>query len=110
MTKSTRKPIILVGIAFVGLVCSWLLYKLLSTILVILVLLIAGAAAAKPIAAPQAFPNAEIVYRGGNGLGFINADGSGQESFRFRAPGRSLLSEGTELYLMTGDHNALITV
>jgi len=106
MTNSKRKLLLISGIV---LICVGL-YSLLKPFLAIMALIVLSIPGSQPIAAPEEFPHTDIIYVGGKGLGFINADGSGQETFRYRAVGRSVLAEGMEISLMTGDHKSLITV
>jgi hypothetical protein len=108
MINSKRKPLLIFGFILLALICAGCVL-LLSRSLPILALILASFAWSHPIAAPDAFPNAEIIYAGGEGLGFINADGSSQKDLRFRAAGRSVMSEGREIYFMTSDHQTLIT-
>lgn len=109
MTNSKRKPLWAIGIVLIaiGCICS---LPLLEPILGFITLIVLSIPGSQPISAPEVFPNTDIIYVGGKGLGFINADGSGQETFRFRAEGRNVLAEGMEIYLMTGDRKTLITV
>lgn len=110
MINSTRKPVfiflflLLIGFGYVGLA------YLFSFMLPILGLIVASIPGAHPIAAPKEFPNTDIIYVGGKGLGFINADGSKQESFRFQALRHSALDESKETFIMTGDYETFITV
>ncbi len=110
MTNSMRKTFFIFGIILINFVCVALAFVLIQIVLPLLGLIILSIPGSYPIAAPDTFPNTDIVYVGGNGLGFINADGSSQETFRFRAEGRSVLAEGMEIYLLTGDHKTLVAV
>src|SRR3972149_11513348 len=60
----------------------------------------------RPSAAPDRFPDTDIVYTGGAGLGFVNPDGSGATSFPFKLGYTDFV--GTwQSPLLTGDRKAI---
>lgn len=101
-------PLVIFG-CIVVILCCVVLYSLLSPFLAFFGLILVSAMS-HPVAAPKIFPDREIIYIGGEGLGFIDADGLNPETFRFRALEHSVLDEGMEIYIMPGDHNALVTI
>ncbi len=61
----------------------------------------------RPAPAPKPFPDADIVYRGDEELGFINADGSGLTTIRFNVAYNNFVSTW-ESPMIAGDDEALI--
>lgn len=109
MTASRRWNILLILIAIFGVLGSICLLYVLSKAIAIWALFGALAEGSQPIAAPAEFPETDIIYASGSAseLGFLNADGSGQVSFPFQAPLKTILSEwGAPM--LTGDRQTLI--
>lgn len=111
MNRVPKKKFWIILFAIVGCIFGCVvLYSVLSPFLAFLGLMFASALNPQPVAAPTVFPDREIIYIGGEGLGFMDADGSNPETFPFQALHHSVLDEGMEIYIMTGDHSNLVII
>lgn len=70
-----KKLVLLVFVILISFMCwlGWGYFKVVFEVL----------SAELPNPAPETFPDTDIVYSTTNGLGFVNADGSGDERFAF---------------------------
>lgn len=107
-TPAKRKSPLAFAIYFIILMCVCCSGLILVKIYPLL--LRPAGVGGRPLAAPEVFPNTDIIYSGWRGVGFVNADGSGQQTFRFQVVWHDPRDYGQEIFFMSGDHKTLVTV